>query len=76
MKLLLYMYYLDLRKSLTFEQTIRLHEELFSETGFDETVSEIYTEICKKAARYFRFASRWLLVSKKERLNTDSSRTT
>lgn len=43
--------------------------------GFDETVGEIYTEICKKAARYLRFASKWLIMSKEEKADADPSRT-
>ena len=75
MKLLLYTDYLDLRKSLTFEQAMKLHEELLSEIGTDKTAMEIYTEICEKAARYSGFRSRWLLMSKEEKADADPSRT-
>ena len=67
--------YICKNKSLNFEQAIRLHEEVLSEIGTDETAMEIYTEICEKAARYSGFRSRWLLMSKEEKADTDPSRT-
>ena len=75
MKLLLYTDYLDLRKSLTFEESMKLHGELLSEIGSDETAVEIYTEICEKAARYSGFRSKWLIMSKEEKADADPSRT-
>ena len=67
--------YICKNKSLNFEQAIRLHEEVLSEIGTDETAMEIYTEICEKAARYSGFRSRWLLMSKEEKADADPSRT-
>ena len=75
MRLLLYTDYLDLRKSLTFEESMKLHGELLSEIGSDETAVEIYTEICEKAARYSGFRSKWLIMSKEEKADADPSRT-
>lgn len=75
MKLLLYTDYLDHRKSLTFEESMKLHAELLSEIGSDETAVEIYTEICEKAARYSGFRSKWLIMSKEEKADADPSRT-
>ena len=75
MKLLLYTDYLDLRKSLTFEESMKLHGELLSEIGSDETAVEIYTEICEKAARYSGLRSKWLIMSKEEKADADPSRT-
>ena len=72
---MLYTDYLDLRKSLTFEESMKLHGELLSEIGSDETAVEIYTEICEKAARYSGFRSKWLIMSKEEKADADPSRT-
>ena len=57
-----YKSYIDMPQSLSFEQAIKLHEEMPSETCSDETAMEIYTEICEKAARYSEFRSKWLLA--------------
>lgn len=54
---------------------MKLHGELLSEIGSDETAVEIYTEICEKAARYSGFRSKWLIMSKEEKADEDPSRT-
>ena len=74
MKALSYEHYIDTQKALSFEQAIRLHEEILSEIGADETAMEIYTEICEKAARYSEFRARWLIMSKEEKADADPSR--
>ena len=67
--------YICKNKSLNFEQAIRLHEEILSEIAADETSTEIYTDLCEKAARYSDFRSKWLLMSKEEKADADPSRT-
>ena len=69
-----YKSYIDMPQSLSFEQAIKLHEEMLSETCSDETAMEIYTEICEKAAGYSEFRSKWLLMSKEEKADVDPSR--
>ena len=75
MKALSYKHYIDTPQSLSFEESVKLHEEILSEIGTDEAATEIYVEICEKAARYSGFRSRWLLMSKEEKADTDPSRT-
>lgn len=75
MEALNYKSYMDMPKALSFEQAIKLHEEILSELGADSTAMEIYTEICEKAARYSGFRSEWLLMSKEEKADADPSRT-
>lgn len=75
MKALSYKNYIDTPQPLSFEQAIRLHEELLSEICLDETAMEIYTEVCEKAARYSGFRSKWMLMSKEEKADADPSRT-
>ena len=66
---------MDTPRPLSFEQAIKLHEEMLSEIGTDKTVTEIYSEICEKAARYSIFRLRWLIMSKEEKADADPSRT-
>ena len=75
MKALSYKHYIDTPQSLSFEESVKLHEEILSEIGTDEAATEIYVEICEKAARYSGFRSKWLLMSKEEKADTDPSRT-
>ena len=70
-----YKSYMDNPQSLSFEQTMKIHEEMLSEIGTDETAMEIYTEICDKAARYSGFRSKWLFMSKEEKADADPLRT-
>ena len=70
-----YKHYIDTPQSLSFEDSIKLHEEMLFEIGTDEAATEIYAEICEKAARYSGFVSKWLLMSKEEKADTDPSRT-
>ena len=70
-----YKSYIDMPKALSFDEAVKIHEEMLLEIGDDETAMEIYTEICEKAARYSGFRSRWLLMSKEEKADTDPSRT-
>ena len=70
-----YKSYIDTPKALSFDEAVKIHEEMLLEIGDDGTAMEIYTEICEKAARYSGFRSRWLLMSKEEKADTDPSRT-
>ena len=75
MKALSYKNYIDTPQSLSFEQALKIHEEILSEIAADETSTEIYTDLCEKAARYSDFRSKWLLMSKEEKADADPSRT-
>ncbi len=70
-----YKTYIDMPKALPFEEAIRLYDEMLAEIGADGKAMEIYSEICERASRYSVFRSRWLLMSKEEKADTDPSRT-
>lgn len=70
-----YKEYLEAPKSLTIEQMTLLHEEILAEVGTDEDAMELYDDLVKTATRYANVRANWLLLSREEKMETDSSRT-
>ncbi|MCD8118931.1 MAG: hypothetical protein LUE29_05525 [Lachnospiraceae bacterium] len=63
------------KKSLSYEQMKRLHAELAAEVGDDEDALELYEELMQKANRYADMRARWALMSREEKMDQDSFRT-
>lgn len=66
--------YLPMQKSLSLEDMVQLHNEMILEIGFDSDALELYDELVETATRYAAFRAKWPLLSKEEKMDTDSSR--
>ena len=67
--------YLKLKKSISFEEALNLHKEMLEEIGVDEVAVELYKSLSAKASRYSGFRSEWVTLSKEQKIDKDSSRT-
>lgn len=67
--------YLPLPMSLSLEEMASLHKDMVNEIGNDTDSLELYEELITTATRYMVFRSNWLLWSKEEKMENDSSRT-
>lgn len=72
--ILTYENYLPMQKSLSIEDMIQLHNEMILEIGSDSDALELYDELVETATRYAAFRAKWPLLSKEEKMDTDSSR--
>lgn len=66
--------YLPMKKSLSLEDMVQLHNEMLLEIGSDSDALELYDELVETATRYAAFRAKWSLLSKEEKMDTDSSR--
>lgn len=66
--------YLPMEKSLSIEDMVQLHKDMVSEIGNDSDSLELYDELVETATRYAAFRAKWSLLSKEEKMDTDSSR--
>ena len=64
--------YLREPKTLTFEQMRELHTEIAEETDGDPDALELYGELMESAAAYASIRSRWLRMSREEKMTHDS----
>jgi hypothetical protein len=67
--------YLPLKKSISMELMMELHQEMLLEIGYDEDAMELYKELIKVANRYVAFRSNWCIWSKEDKSDKDQSRT-
>lgn len=67
--------YLKSNKSISFEEALKLHNEMLEEIGADEMAVELYKSLSAKASRYSGFRSEWVTLSKEQKMDKDSSRT-
>ena len=67
--------YLPLPVSLSLEEMAALHRDMVNEIGNDTDSLELYEELITTATRYMVFRSNWLLWSREEKMDKDSSRT-
>lgn len=66
--------YLSTEKSLSLESMVKLHCDMMNEIENDFDALELYDELVDKATRYASFRAEWLLMSKEEKQDRDSSR--
>lgn len=66
--------YLSTEKSLSLESMVKLHCDMMNEIENDSDALELYDELVDKATRYASFRAEWLLMSKEEKQDRDSSR--
>ena len=67
--------YLPMPMSLSLEEMASLHNDIVKEIGNDSDSLELFEELIATATRYMVFRSNWLLWSKEEKMDKDSSRT-
>lgn len=60
---------------LDFCEMQRLHGELLSEIGNDPDAIELYDELIDIATRYASIRAKWGMLSREEKMDTDSLRT-
>lgn len=66
--------YLPMEKSLSLEDMVKLHQEMVSEIGNDSDSIELYDDLVETATRYASFRAQWILMSREEKQDKDSSR--
>ena len=67
--------YLKQPKAITFEKMQIFHAEMLAEIGADTEALELYDELMKVATRYAAIRANWLLLSREEKSEQDSGRT-
>ena len=67
--------YLKQPKAITFEKMQTIHAEMLAEIGADVEALELYDELMKVATRYAIIRANWLLLSREEKNEQDSGRT-
>lgn len=67
--------YTKFPKSLSLEQMQVIHKQIVSEVGNDPDALELYNDLIKVATRYAAIRANWLLMSREEKMEQDSGRT-
>ena len=67
--------YLKQPKAITFGKMQIFHAEMLAEIGADTGSLELYDELMKVATRYAAIRANWLLLSREEKSEQDSGRT-
>lgn len=67
--------YLKEQKTLSFEQMQSLHREMIDEIGDDPDVKELYDELVEIATKYAAMRADWQQMSREEKMDRDSLRT-
>ena len=67
--------YLKQPKAITFEKMQMIHAEMLAEIGAGMEALELYDELIKVATRYAAIRANWLLLSREEKNEQDSGRT-
>lgn len=61
--------------SMSFEQMEKLHEDLLSEIDNDPDTIELYEELIDAATKYAAIRAKWGRMTREEKMDTDSLRT-
>lgn len=67
--------YIKLPKAQPFEQMQAIHKQIVLEVRNDPDALELYDDFIKVATRYAAIRANWLLLSREEKLDQDSGRT-
>lgn len=67
--------YLKEQKTLSFEQMKSLHREMVDEIGDDPDAKELYDELVKIATKYAAMRADWQQMTREEKMDSDSLRT-
>ena len=67
--------YLKQSKAIPFEKMQMIHAEMLAEIGANAEAIELYGELIKIATRYASIRANWILLSREEKIEQDSGRT-
>jgi hypothetical protein len=67
--------YLSQEKTLTMEQMQKLHADMVQEIGSDTDAGELYQDMVEEATKYAKMRADWLLMSREQKAEQDSLRT-
>lgn len=70
-----YQKYLTCEKALPVEKMHSIHEEILDEIQNDPDALELYEELIQISTRYASIRAKWQLLSRSEKMDTDSART-
>ena len=62
-------------KAIPFEKMQMIHAEMLAEIGANAEAIELYDELIKIATRYASIRANWILLSREEKIEQDSGRT-
>lgn len=71
----LYEDYLHENKSLTLDEMQKIHKSMVAEIKTDTDAMEIYNDFMGTAVRYAGIRAKWLMLTREDKMNQDSSRT-
>lgn len=67
--------YLKTQRSMCIEQMEKLHQMIMDEVSKDEEAMKLYVELIESAIVYSSMRARWPQMSREEKMDQDSSRT-
>lgn len=67
--------YLDMEKTLTFEDMQDIHSQMIADVGTDADAVEIYVELIDASTKYADMRAKWLMLDREKRIEIDSRRT-
>lgn len=67
--------YLDMKQSLTFDDMQKIHSQMIADIGTDAEATKIYEELIAASTKYAAIRAKWLLLSREEKTELDSWRT-
>lgn len=67
--------YLNTEQSLNFNDMQKIHSQMIADIGTDADAKEIYDELIASATKYAAIRAKWLLLSREEKAELDSFRT-
>lgn len=70
-----YTEYLDTPRSMNVEQMEQIHKMIVSEIANDNDALELYDELMEVSIRYATMQAKWLQMSREEKMDQDSHRT-
>ena len=67
--------YLDMEKTLTFEDMQDIHRQMIADIGTDADAVEIYMELMDASTKYADMRAKWLMLDREKKIETDPRRT-
>ena len=63
--------YLDMEKTLTFEDMQDIHRQMIADIGTDADAVEIYMELIDASTKYADMRAKWLMLDREKKIETD-----
>lgn len=67
--------YLDMGRSLTFEDMQDIHSQMIADIGTDADARELYEELIDASTKYADIRAEWLLLDREKKMEMDARRT-